>query len=276
MMLNAFMAKSKHLSKDPTNRPPGGPSEGGVGWWIYGVHAALAALANPRRRCRRLVVAAPFDGALKRRLAEAVGACGGDRPPAEALERRDIARLLPPGAVHQGIAVLAAPLPETALADVCRTAAGSEEFIVVVLDRVSDPRNVGAVLRSAAAFGASAVIVQDRHAPKATGALAKAASGALETVPLVRAANLRRALGELKEAGFWCVGLDASARQTIAAASLGGKVALVLGSEGGGLRRLTAESCDLLVRVPTSDKQAELNLSNAAAVALYELARRRD
>jgi len=147
---------------------------------------------------------------------------------------------------------------------------------VIVLDRAEDPHNVGAVLRSAAAFGAQAVILPDRHAPNATAALAKVASGALETVPLVRVTNLARALGQLKQAGFWCIGFDMAADALLAAADIGGKAALVLGSEGDGLRRLTRASCDLLVRIPLVRGGIEsLNLSAAAAIALYERARDR-
>lgn len=241
--------------------------------WLYGVHAVLAAVANPLRRCHRLVLTANTRDALKERLAQAVAAADGRRPQPEIAARSDIDRLLPAGAVHQGIALLADPLPPVAIEEVAERAAA--ETAVVVLDRASDPHNVGAVLRSAAAFGASAVVVTDRHAPEVTGALAKAASGALETVPLVRVANLARAMGLLKESGFWCVGLDPEAPQTLADAQLAGKVALVLGAEGEGMRRLTRETCDLLVRIPIAAGSDSLNLSNAAAVALYELARRR-
>lgn len=270
------MAKRKHLSRHSENRPsrdrPRGAASGGGGGpqWFYGVHAVLAALANPRRHCRRIVLATRSGHDLEARVAQAAGA---GSPPAEVLDRRDIERLLPPGAVHQGVALLADPLPEPRLEAVCGDAATAT--VVVVLDQATDPRNVGAVLRSAAAFGAGAVVVQKRHAPEITGALAKAASGAVEMVPLVRVTNLARAMEDLKEWGFWCVGLDAGAPNSIAEAGLSGKVALVLGSEGEGLRRLTRERCDRLVRVPIGDAVESLNLSNAAAIALYELARGR-
>ena len=269
------MAKRKHLSRhsekrSSRDRPSGAASGAGGPQWHYGVHAVLAALANPRRRCRRILVATRSGHDLEARVAAAAGA---DRPPAEVRDRRDIERLLPPGAVHQGVALLADPLPEPRLEAVCRDAA--QESVVVILDQATDPRNVGAVLRSAAAFGAVAVVVQRRHAPEITGALAKAASGAVETVPLVRVTNLARAMEDLKELGFWCVGLDAGAQHSIAEAGLSGRVALVLGSEGEGLRRLTREKCDRLVRVPITGAVESLNLSNAAAIALYELARGR-
>jgi 23S rRNA (guanosine2251-2'-O)-methyltransferase len=228
----------------------------------------LAALANPRRRPRRLVLTPAAAETYGRQLA----GLGG--PPPETVSREEIDRLLPAGAVHQGMALAADPLPELGLDEVLGSLAEGCG-LVVVLDQVTDPHNVGAILRSAAAFGADAVLLPERHAPGATGVLAKAASGALDLVPLVHVVNLARELDRLKAARFWCVGLDSEADQAVAEADLTGRIALVLGAEGAGLRRLTRERCDLVVRLPTRNRLASLNVSNAAAVALYEIARRR-
>ena len=179
----------------------------------------------------------------------------------------------PPGTVHQGVAALVELLEQPDVADIARQAADLERAVVVVLDQVTDPHNVGAILRSAAAFGALAVVVPDRNAPEENATVAKSASGALEKVPLVRATNLVRALEDLKDAGFWVAGLDGRAPVTLNEAKLSGKIVLVLGSEGEGMRRLTRERCDHLVRLPISGAVESLNVSNAAAVALYELAR---
>jgi 23S rRNA (guanosine2251-2'-O)-methyltransferase len=207
------------------------------------------------------------------RLTELAAALDGPVPPVEIVDRRDLEAVLPAGAVHQGVVVQADPLPAIDLKAFLEDLADAPRIRLVVLDQASDPRNIGAVLRSAAAFGARAVIMQDRHAPDATAALAKAASGALESVPLVRVVNVARALRGLKEAGFWLIGLDGAADLPLAGAGPGGRVALVLGAEGGGLRRLTREACDALVRIPIGPAVESLNLSTAAAIALYELAR---
>lgn len=232
------------------------------GNWLYGVHPVQAALGNPVRRIKRLLAtpeAAEQLAELPRQLI------------VEAADRAALDRLLP-GAVHQGLALLADPLPETTLDAVIDTA--EEDCLLVVLDQVTDPHNIGAVLRSCAAFGAAALVVQERNSPPSTGTLAKAASGAMELVPIVRVVNLARSLRDLKLAGFRCIGLDGEAVTELEAALQPGKLALVLGAEGEGLRRLTGETCDLLARLPTTGPIASLNVSNAAAIALYAARRR--
>lgn len=236
---------------------PGGP------YWLYGHHAVNAALANPERKILRLARVGTDD------VPEVEGH-EWEQVPGDLLES-----WLPRGAVHQGLAAKVHPLPDRGIEDVIAAAEGQESAQVMILDQVTDPQNVGAILRSAAAFGALAVVLTERHAAPESGALAKAASGALEHVPLIRVANLARALELLKKGGFWIAGLAAEGTQTLADAKLTGKVGLALGAEGPGLRRLTREHCDLLVRLPTGGAIDHLNVSNAAAVALYELVRSR-
>ena len=248
-------------------RPPEG------GYWLYGHHAVGAALANPIRRFRRLILAAR-DGLPAETLALVEQRAAGGLP-VETVDRLALDRLLPADSVHQGLAARVDPLPEPDLDERLDQLAGQAEASLLLLDRITDPHNVGAILRSAAAFGAAAVVLTERHAAPESGSLAKAASGALEHVPIVRVVNLARAMDQLKEAGFWCVGLDETARDALPALGLSGRIALVLGAEGEGMRRLTRERCDLTARLPTSGALASLNVSNAAAVALYEFSRRR-
>jgi 23S rRNA (guanosine2251-2'-O)-methyltransferase len=243
------------------------------GPWLYGIHAVAAAWVNPQRQCKRLLVTAAGLEAMAQALT-AAGKAGLVRPQPETIADRTVLdRLLPQGAVHQGVVLETAALPEVELEDIIAEAMA--DSVVVVLDQVTDPHNVGAVLRSAAAFGAAAVIVTDRHAPEATATLAKTASGALEVVPLVRVTNLARALTQLQAASFWCVGLAEEGKRPLHAVDLTGRSALVMGAEGSGLRRLTRERCDEIVHLPTGGSVGSLNVSNAAAVALYEVARRR-
>jgi 23S rRNA (guanosine2251-2'-O)-methyltransferase len=241
--------------------PPRSPAERrSDAIWIYGIHAVLAALANPRRKVRR-IVATP--NALVR-LREAGAALLMD--PEEASPRQ-IDHLLGGDAVHQGIAVEVAPLDPQ---DVDVLAAGR---LVVVLDQITDPHNVGAILRSALALGADGVVSTARHAPPETGVLAKAASGALDRIAMVEVPNLARALAALGEFGYVRIGLDSDADLAIEEAMRGEKVALVLGAEGKGLRRLTRDTCDVVARLPVPGPLASLNVSNAAVLALY-IARR--
>jgi 23S rRNA (guanosine2251-2'-O)-methyltransferase len=231
--------------------------------WLYGQHAIAAALANPARRLRRLLLTEEAETALAARLAP---------PWAIAHERVDRARLdqlLGRDTVHQGAALLADPLATPGLAQTLE-----REGPILVLDQVSDPRNVGAILRSAAAFGVAAVITQDRNAPEESGALAKAASGALEVVPLLRAVNIARTLIALKAAGAWVIGLDGEANVRLSGVALAGRrVVLVVGAEGDGLRRLTRETCDEIAGLAMPGGMESLNVSAATAIALYELTR---
>ena len=252
-------------TRDQPRRQPHGQQQGG-GIWLYGLHAVAAALRNPQRRLRQLLLTQEAEAALAIRLGT-----GRGTPWPLMVERCDRSRLdalLGREVVHQGAGLLADPLSPPSLEQALLRAGP-----VLVLDQVSDPRNVGAILRSAAAFGAAAVIAQDRHAPEETGALAKAASGALETMPLLRAVNLSRTLVALKAAGLWTVGLDAGGVALDGGAFRGRRVALVLGAEGEGLRRLTRETCDEVAALRMSATMDSLNVSNAAAVALYELVR---
>ncbi len=242
-------------------------------YWIWGRHACAAALENPERQIRRVVAS--------KAMAEALAGRQHKNLRIEVTEPKAIDQLLGPEAVHQGIALEVLPLEPLEIEDVLmaplppedRPVAEQEHRPLLLLDQVTDPHNVGAILRSAAAFGAAAVILPRDHAAPQGGVMARAAAGALDLVPLVYVTNLARALGEIKQAGYWVVGLDGEAKQTLAEAKLNAATALVLGAEGKGMRRLTAECCDLLVKLPIHPQMESLNVSNAAAIALYELSR---
>ncbi len=235
---------------------------------FWGRHAVTAALANPERVVRKL-------WATREALASL------DIPPVIPIvfaEVTDLARLVPSDAPHQGLVAEVDPLEEIWLGDLLEQGAGDppeRQRPLLILDQVTDPHNVGAILRSAAAFDALGIITQDRHAPPESGTVARAASGALELVPWVRVVNLSRALDEIAEAQFWRIGLTGESETTLAEAIKGGgKTALVLGAEGEGMRRNTEEHCDILARLPISQLVESLNVSNAAAIALYAVATR--
>lgn len=240
-------------------------SRASAGLRLYGVHPVAAALANPARRCLRLTVTTAALADLRARLD---GDLERDGLEIASATRDAVGRLLDDGAIHQGLALDVDPLPRPSFDEVCVSGKAPR---LVLLDRINDPQNLGAVIRAAAAFRAGAVIVPDRHAPEISGALAKAASGALELVPLVRVANIARAIERLQRRGYWCIGLDGGAAATLASARPDGACALVLGAEGAGLRRLTKQRCDVTLRLPISDAVESLNLATAAAVALYAL-----
>jgi 23S rRNA (guanosine2251-2'-O)-methyltransferase len=224
----------------------------------------LAALGNPAREAPRRLVATSERAKELARLFPDLAA-------PEIAEPSEIARLTQSGAAHQGVALKPGPLKLVDLAELAEPAEG----VLVMLDQVTDPQNVGAILRSAAAFGARGVIVQDRHAPPFGGALAKAAAGALDVTPCARVVNLARALDELERRGWRAVGLAGDASETLDAVLDARPTVLVLGSEGEGLRRLVSEHCDALARIPMPGGFESLNVSVAAAVALYEATRRR-
>ncbi len=228
---------------------------------IYGWHSALAALQNRERVTHEIHATA--------NAANRLGQTGVDLPRLEIRDSRAIDRIAGEGAVHQGLAVICDPLPDRDIADIAGAA------LVVVLDQITDPHNVGAIMRSAAAFGAGALIMTARHGPGDTGLLAKAASGGMEHVPVIRVANLARALDQIADLGFLRIGLGSDHVQTVERIETGESLALVLGAEGKGLRRLTKEKCDRLVRLEMPGPIASLNVSNAAAIALYALTRRR-
>jgi len=237
-------------------------------YWIYGYHAVAAALANPERKVLRLVASPEAAAKLKEDASVPRDALAR----LSSVRRDELDALVGQDHVHQGIAMLTRALSRP-LQDVLEPLSTKDEACVVVLDQVTDPHNVGAVLRSASAFGASAVIAPDRGAPEETGVMAKAASGALDKVAYVKAVNLVRAMELLKEHGFWINGLAADADVQLEKVALKGKIALVLGAEGEGLRRLVRETCDHVAALPMRGDMESLNVSNAAAVALYEKAR---
>lgn len=253
---------------NPARAPQAQRPAGGRGLWLYGQHAVVEALKNDARRRHRLIGTEQALEQLKNTLGSGVQ----PDPMPESVDRADVDAVCGPDAVHQGLALLVDPLADLAVEDIIDAA--PERDVVVVLDQATDPRNIGAVMRSARAFGAHALVVQDRNAPPETGTMAKAASGALEHIPLVRVTNLARALWALKDAGYWSLGLDGSGESNIGDIDMPARTVIVLGAEGSGLRRLTRETCDQLVRIPIAPDAESLNLSNAAAVALYEITRR--
>ncbi len=233
--------------------------------WFYGIHAVESALLNPERKKYQLLVNQEWTTSYK---------VPSNEIEPQYVSRKVIESKLPLTAVHQGLALLVAPLPHVPIETICKNS--NDNSVVIVLDQISDPRNIGAIMRTASAFGASAIIVTDRYTPETTASMAKAASGALDRIPVVRVTNLSRSLVLLKKAGFWLAGLDANASQTISQANLGGKIAIILGAEGSGLRRLTAQNCDYLIKIPMDASSNSLNVSVAASIALYEVYRNRD
>ncbi|SDH09878.1 23S rRNA (guanosine(2251)-2'-O)-methyltransferase RlmB [Pelagibacterium luteolum] len=245
------MSKNKF---PPKKRPVVDPNEGPV--YLYGLHTVRAALDNPRRKKRKLLAT---PNGLNRLIED------GPRPslPIEDKTPRELDAILGTDAVHQGVALEVDPVDRWRLKDVGKL------DLVIVLDQVTDPHNVGAILRTACAFGADAVITTARYAPRETGVLAKSASGALDQIPLVEVRNLGDTLEELKSRGMTCLGFDSEADGLLRARPAGEKLAIVLGAEGKGLRQKTRSLCDEMVRLDMPGPIKSLNVSNAAAIALF-------
>jgi len=244
--------------RKPPARPAWRDRDGGADAPVilYGWHTVVAALANPERQIRKLFLT---ENAARRLADENIDT----RVPPEIVRPNTIDARLGPDAVHQGLLAEADPLPSPDIDELPETG------IVLVLDQITDPHNVGAILRSAAAFAVKAVVTTARHSPEATGVLAKSASGALEMVPLVTVQNLARALGQLNDRGFMTVGLDSEGSEDLGAVALQAPLALVLGAEGKGLRQLTRETCSVVARLDMPGEIKSLNVSNAAVLALY-------
>ncbi|HLJ01767.1 MAG TPA: 23S rRNA (guanosine(2251)-2'-O)-methyltransferase RlmB [Bradyrhizobium sp.] len=245
-------------SRESGRRPPwrGREGAGEDTVILYGWHTVTAALANPKRRIRKLLLT---ENAARRLAEESIES----RVTPEIVRPHLIDQRLGPDAVHQGLLAEADPLASPGID------ALSQEGIVLVLDQITDPHNVGAIMRSAAAFAVKAIVTTARHSPEATGVLAKSASGALELVPLVSVQNLARALTEMNERGFLTVGLDSQGHENLDAVALRQPLALVLGAEGKGLRQLTRETCGVVARLDMPGQIKSLNVSNAAVLALY-------
>lgn len=235
--------------------------------WLWGMHAVREAWVNPNRVIHSLLI----TDKNQKTVEEWGIAKGLRRPKPDIVDRSIIDKRLPSNdAVHQGIAIQCDPLEEVFLSDIIIKSKSTDKMMIVILDQVTDPHNVGAILRSACAFGASAIIVQTRHAPESTGVMAKAACGAMEYVPIIREVNLSRAIDALKDNFFNVIGLDETG-ENISTIQKSDYICLVMGAEGPGLRQKVKENCTSLLRLPTDGPVPTLNVSNATAVALYAL-----
>lgn len=256
-------------AKAPAHKPHG-PAPKLVRAKLYGFHAVAEAWLNPDREVQALYVT---DQGLKsfEEVLQKARAKGLKRPSPLEVDKHQLEKALPAGAVHQGLALAASDLPESSVADFIIQSSRQKRSQLVMLDQVTDPHNVGAIMRSACVFGIEGLIMQRKHAPFLDGVLAKTACGAVEHVPVAYETNLNRALEELKESGYSVYGLDERGQDLQSVSGFAEKTVLVLGAEGPGLRRLVKENCDFLLRLPTTGPISSLNVSNAAAVAFYAL-----
>lgn len=229
---------------------------------IYGRHAVLSALSNPKRVIKKLIIA-------KENKSEFEAKNFNTNP--LYVDKKEIDKLLPQDAVHQGYALYTNRLENYDIHDLIALSNNSERCHILILDQVTDPQNIGAIIRSCVAFNALGLIMQDKNSPLESGAMVKASAGTIEFLPISRVTNLSRAIEILKDNGFWVIGMDGYATTTIDKINKSGKTAIVMGSEGKGMRRLVQENCDSSVKLPISPNVESLNVSTAAAIALYEL-----
>lgn len=228
---------------------------------LYGRHAVLSALSNPNRKLTKLL--------CTKENAEEIRRLNIIQP--QIVDRKEIDKLLPTEAVHQGFALFCSRLSDYTLDEIIDMADQKNNCHVLILDQVTDPQNIGAIIRSAVAFNTLALIVQDKNSPLESGSMAKASAGMIEYLPIVRVTNLSRAIEQLKKAGFWTIGMDGYAKTTPDSLKKGGKNAIIMGSEGKGMRRLVEENCDITVKLPMNEKVESLNVATAASIMLYEM-----
>jgi 23S rRNA (guanosine2251-2'-O)-methyltransferase len=286
------MTKPKRKRPSPQNTPnpqkgkkrsgvdKSEPSQALPSWakghhWLYGRHAVIAALGNEKRHCHQLLVSEEFLKSHGKELNDTIKDSTRKRPQPQTVNKRELDQFFQ-GGVHQGIAAQVDPLQRRSLDDLILDSEDISDALIIALDQATDPQNIGAVLRSSAAFGAIGVIIPEKNSPEVTSSLAKAACGSLERIDFIQITNLSRSLDQLKDAGFWSVGLDGYADQTLSSIDMRGKTVIVMGNEGSGLRRLTKEKCDFLAKIPITQAVESLNLSNATAVTLYEIARQKE
>ena len=243
------------MSKKSFHTPVSAPKNQLV---LYGRHAVLSALQNPVRKKIKLLCTKDVAGEVAQYSPQIV-------------DRKEIEKLLPPDSVHQGFALVCNELPPISLEEIIEIANTKDSCTILILDQVTDPQNIGAIIRSAVAFDTLALVIQDKNSPPETGTMAKASAGMIEHLPIVRVTNLSRAINQLKDAGFWTIGMDGYAQNTPANIKKGGKNAIIMGSEGKGMRRLVEENCDITVKLPMNPKVESLNVATAAAIVLYEI-----
>jgi 23S rRNA (guanosine2251-2'-O)-methyltransferase len=238
---------------------------------LWGKHAVTAALENSDRRIYEIFFTESSQYKIQNHIRSRLSVSEASNIKLNALSSKDLNAILPDHSVHQGFAAIVGELDYGDLDFLINKTHSSKYSFVVVLDQVTDPHNLGAVIRSAVAFSVDAIVVHDRSTPRLDGALGKAASGALEHIPIIRTKNITRAIDKLKKSQFWCVGLSDDAHNDLSSLGVHTRTAVVLGAEGEGLRRLTRESCDSLARLPTSVSFPTLNISNAASITFYEI-----